>query len=98
MEDAGRASVGMQVRGPVRRRRLEPRPTIVQRASGARPPFFLEIDILMTNWDVRFLKLAKNIASWSKDPSTQVGCVIVGCDRAHNFVRWQVSHGNLIDS
>lgn len=32
-------------------------------------------------WDTRFLALAKFFASWSKDPSTQVGCVIVGPDR-----------------
>ena len=28
-------------------------------------------------WDKRFLDLAKLVASWSKDPSTQVGAVIV---------------------
>lgn len=28
-------------------------------------------------WDKRFLELAKHIASWSKDPSTQAGAVIV---------------------
>lgn len=28
-------------------------------------------------WDYRFLELAKTIAQWSKDPSTQVGAVIV---------------------
>jgi dCMP deaminase len=28
-------------------------------------------------WDRRFLELAKHIATWSKDPSTQTGCVIV---------------------
>ncbi len=28
-------------------------------------------------WDRRFLELAKHIASWSKDPSTQTGAVIV---------------------
>lgn len=28
-------------------------------------------------WDIRFLKLAEHVAAWSKDPSTQVGCVIV---------------------
>ena len=32
-------------------------------------------------WNVRFLELARHIASWSKDPSTQVGCVVVGPDR-----------------
>ena len=35
----------------------------------------------MTNWDARFLELAMQISSWSKDPSTQVGCVVVGPDR-----------------
>ena len=29
-------------------------------------------------WDQRFLKLAKEIATWSKDESTQVGSVIIG--------------------
>jgi len=29
------------------------------------------------NWHARFLELAKHIASWSKDPSTQVGAVVV---------------------
>ena len=35
----------------------------------------------MANWDIRFLELAKHISSWSKDPSTKVGCIIVGSDR-----------------
>ena len=32
-------------------------------------------------WDRRFLELAKHISEWSKDPSTKVGCVVVGVDR-----------------
>ena len=32
-------------------------------------------------WHRRFLELAEHISSWSKDPSTKVGCVIVGPDR-----------------
>ena len=32
-------------------------------------------------WDRRFIGLASYIAEWSKDPSTQVGCVVVGPDR-----------------
>ena len=32
-------------------------------------------------WDRRFLELAKHISEWSKDPSTKVGCVVVGEDR-----------------
>jgi dCMP deaminase len=27
-------------------------------------------------WDKRFLELAEHVSTWSKDPSTQVGCVI----------------------
>lgn len=29
------------------------------------------------NWDARFLRLAREVASWSKDPSTSVGAVAV---------------------
>mgnify|MGYP001270932676 CR=1 FL=1 len=32
-------------------------------------------------WDQRFLHLAGHISNWSKDPSTKVGCVVVGSDR-----------------
>lgn len=41
----------------------------------------------MTKWDRRFLDMAQLIASWSKDPSTQVGAIIV--DPRHRVV----SHG-----
>lgn len=34
-------------------------------------------------WDARYLQLARQIASWSKDPSTQVGAVLV---RAKNTI------------
>jgi dCMP deaminase len=32
-------------------------------------------------WDLRFLELAKLVSTWSKDPSTQVGAVIVDPDK-----------------
>jgi dCMP deaminase len=35
----------------------------------------------MADWNARFLGLAEFVSSWSKDPSTQVGCVIVNSDR-----------------
>ncbi len=35
----------------------------------------------MNRWDERFLGLAQYIATWSKDPSTQVGAVIARPDR-----------------
>lgn len=30
----------------------------------------------MNKWDVRFMEMARLVASWSKDPSTKVGAVI----------------------
>ena len=30
----------------------------------------------MSDWDRRFMDLAERVASWSKDPSTQVGAII----------------------
>ncbi len=33
-------------------------------------------------WDTRFLELAEQVASWSKDPSTKCGAVIVRPDKA----------------
>ena len=35
---------------------------------------------MINKWDYRFMDLAKLVASWSKDPSTQVGAVIVDRD------------------
>jgi dCMP deaminase len=35
---------------------------------------------LMNKWDLRFLSLAEETATWSKDPSTKCGCVIVDPD------------------
>lgn len=35
----------------------------------------------MTDWDARFIDLAELVGSWSKDPSTKVGAVIVRPDR-----------------
>lgn len=32
----------------------------------------------LTKWDERYLSLAKEVSTWSKDPSTQVGAVTVG--------------------
>jgi dCMP deaminase len=33
---------------------------------------------LSSKWDIRYLQLAERIASWSKDPSTQIGAIAVG--------------------
>jgi len=31
-------------------------------------------------WGNKYIHLAKEISTWSKDPSTQVGAIVVGCD------------------
>ena len=33
---------------------------------------------ISTSWDRKYLNLAKEVSSWSKDPSTKVGAVAVG--------------------
>lgn len=35
----------------------------------------------MNKWDRRFLELAKLVSTWSRDPSTQTGAVIVAPDK-----------------
>lgn len=35
----------------------------------------------MTDWDARWMSLAREIAGWSKDPATKVGCLAVGGGR-----------------
>lgn len=36
---------------------------------------------MITKWDERFLEMAKLVASWSKDPSTKTGAVMVDAKR-----------------
>ncbi len=38
-------------------------------------------NMLKTDWDLRFLELAKFISTWSKDPSTKCGAVIIDPDK-----------------
>lgn len=44
---------------------------------------FAEVDDILRlgKWDLRFMAMADMVATWSKDPSTQVGCVLVDPDR-----------------
>lgn len=37
--------------------------------------------VFKLGWDSRFQRLARMVATWSKDPSTQTGCVIVKDNR-----------------
>jgi len=55
------------------------------------------------HWDHRFLGLAEHISDWSKDPSTKVGCVVVGPDREivstgyNGFPRGAADHSTRYD-
>ena len=59
---------------------------------------------MIDKWDIRFLKLAKEVASWSKDPSTQTGAVIVRPDKTiasvgyNGFPREMVDDENLLNN
>ena len=59
----------------------------------------------MTNkeWDYRFLSMAELISTWSKDPSTKVGAVIVDEDRrivslGYNGFPFGISDDNRLDN
>lgn len=52
---------------------------------------------MQSKWDHRFLELAKNISEWSKDRSTQVGCVIVGPDREIRSTGYNGLPRNAVD-
>ena len=54
-------------------------------------------------WDMRFLDMAKLISSWSKDPSTQVGSVIVDSNNRVVYVGYNgfpqgISDDNRLDN
>lgn len=40
----------------------------------------MQTEKYMGPWDWKFIRLAYYISAWSKDPSTKVGCIIVGPD------------------
>ena len=37
--------------------------------------------VVNSKWDTRFMKLAREISTWSKDPSSKIGAVIVNDER-----------------
>jgi dCMP deaminase len=57
----------------------------------------------LIKWDKRFLDLAQLVSSWSKDPSTKVGAVVVDDDRRvislgyNGFPRGVKDNGRLND-
>lgn len=49
-------------------------------------------------WDIRFLRLAKEVSTWSKDPNTKVGAVLVSPDRHDVFFGYNGFPSRLEDS
>jgi deoxycytidylate deaminase len=41
----------------------------------------IEADTRQKKWDLRFLEMARMVSSWSKDPSTKTGAVLVDLER-----------------
>ena len=39
---------------------------------------FPKFEAMSNKWDNRYLNLAREVSTWSKDPSTQVGAVAIG--------------------
>ena len=37
-----------------------------------------DISTSLNKWDLRYLNLAANVATWSKDPSTKIGAIAIG--------------------
>lgn len=52
----------------------------------------------MNKWDRRFIELAKHISTWSKDPSTQVGAVLVGKNKEILSVGFNGFPRNIADT
>lgn len=52
----------------------------------------------LRKWDQRFIDLAKLVGSWSKDPSTQVGAVIVDKNNRIASVGYNGFPKNVTDS
>lgn len=52
----------------------------------------------MNHWDTRYIDLARRIASWSRDPSTKVGAVIVRPDKTLASVGFNGLPRGLLDT
>ena len=61
--------------------------------------FYKAVTPVVTKWDLRFMSMAKNeVATWSKDPRKQVGCVIVSPDRSRFSIGYNGFPRDIADS
>ena len=54
--------------------------------------------MIIEKWDFRFLRMADMVSTWSKDPSTQVGSVIVRPDRTVASVGYNGFPKQMLDT
>lgn len=55
--------------------------------------------IQTTSWDIKYLELAKYIANtWSKDPSTKVGAIVVNYEHRQEFIGYNGFPDGVRDS
>jgi dCMP deaminase len=52
---------------------------------------------VINKWDKRFLRLAKEVSTWSKDPSTQTGAVFVSPDKKDIILGFNGFASNMDD-
>lgn len=52
----------------------------------------------LNKWHNRFMKIAHEVADWSKDPSTKVGCVIVDSEKRIISVGYNGFPRGVVDS
>jgi dCMP deaminase len=53
--------------------------------------------IKISKWDIRYLEMARLVSTWSKDPSTQTGAVIVRPDKSMASVGFNGFPQNMPD-
>ena len=53
---------------------------------------------MMRHWDLRFLQLAGQVSTWSKDPSTKVGAVIVDGRKTVRGIGYNGLHRHIKDT
>jgi dCMP deaminase len=49
-------------------------------------------------WDIKYLNLAKHVSTWSHDPSTKVGAVVVNWDYQQEFIGYNGFPKGVLDT
>jgi len=58
----------------------------------------MESEVSLSKWDKRFMALAQQVSTWSKDPSTQTGALLVSPDKRRIFLGYNGFAAGMSDS